>query len=271
MNNQWITPPWKWAGLDVIQSHSLHRTCTHLVQERFTSLQLSWTSVSSIRRANAWKWSACTTIKKRNYFTYNIMILCICTIIKPRCYANSHYGAEHVLVNTVVLVIFATRVIKSKEIKIRAFLPFCGQTTMLSWSTCAVYAVMQIAHKSSLRQLHALLQWPELVSAISCKNPFCLNKPGFFPNSSWKCWDASLYSPFRNSRSAIIYKHGSENMKHFSTLTLHLHKFVMLLQLSLIPRPCIHRLQYKICAEGLGLFITWCVPPSHSIFTCYYN
>ena len=60
------------------------------------------------------------------------MILCICTIIKPRCYANSHYGAEHMLVNTVVLVIFATRVIKSKEIKIRAFLPFCGQTTMLS-------------------------------------------------------------------------------------------------------------------------------------------
>ena len=166
------------------------------------------------------------------------MILCICTMIKPRCYANSHYGAEHVLVNTVVLVIFATRVIKSKEIKIRAFLPFCGQTTMLSWSICTVYAVVQIGHKSSLRQLHALLQWPELVSAISCKNPFCLNKPGFFPNSSWKCWDASLYSPFRNSRSAIIYKHGSENMKHFSTLTLHLHKFVMLLQLSLIPRLC---------------------------------
>ena len=56
----------------------------------------------------------------------------------------------HSYVVTVVLVIFATQVksLKCKaDIKICAFLASCGQTTTLSWPICAVYAVMQIAHK----------------------------------------------------------------------------------------------------------------------------
>ena len=62
---------------------------------------------------------------------------------------DSSFRLQTASLYTVVLVIFATsKSVKHKaEIKIHDFLGSCGQTTTLYRPICAVYTVMQIAHK----------------------------------------------------------------------------------------------------------------------------
>ena len=58
MNNQWTTSPWKKAGLDVMQSHPMHRT--RLGQYQASSATLDWPGDGGLlsHAQNAVRWLA---------------------------------------------------------------------------------------------------------------------------------------------------------------------------------------------------------------------
>ena len=107
----------------------------------------------------------------------------------------------------------------------------CTSIVHAHWVCCKGHCLTQHILKGNMLELVISLMC--ILRKLRVGNLF---QPGFFPSSSWKCWDAWLYSPFRNSRSAIIYKHALqwkyETCLQCAIFILHLHMFVMLLQLT---------------------------------------